>query len=564
MTAPFRLTAATRAYLEEPNDETRQRFVRATVFPLSLDRPEVNDLAELVKTIIDTDPAGVDIESVLSDVAFLEQNLLPNGALRRGSRASDEPSVLEVDPAMLAAVTEELGATGLQAAQLAEKLAYRFDQERVTRLARRMVHAEESARDADLDSIRLYTGTELLARPRTERRRLLGDLVMVGHNVTITARYKVGKSTVVENLTRSLLTGSHFLGRYETAGPVRVALLNYELDADDMELRVRAMGLDAEALERLLVVNLRGHRFPLMVPAGRDVLVKALSDHGAQVVAVDPFGAAYAAAGGESENDNAEVRRFVTALDEIKRLAECPSLFMPIHTGRAEQVEGDERGRGATVLDDWADVRMILTKDKEGARYPADRGPRLGPPREPPRLRRGIEPSDARHDRPGAQPSQGGRPRASRRCRRTRRRVAGHRQAEPAGRARRAPQGGPRRRHRGRRGVPPRAHPPRPEGRSPALRRAAARGPGLSRRSWFGMTVPTVPDCAPTVPGTVECDCAPCPIGGTLHSCPRSGIQGCPKGGAQSLRGTVASFATATNEPGVLAVPPAIADREES
>lgn len=369
MTAPFRLTAATRAYLEEPNDETRQRFVRATVFPLSLDRPEVNDLAELVKTIIDTDPAGVDIESVLSDVAFLEQNLLPNGALRRGSRASDEPSVLEVDPAMLAAVTEELGVTGLEAAQLAEKLAYRFDQERVTRLARRMVHAEESARDADLDSIRLYTGTELLARPRTERRRLLGDLVMVGHNVTITARYKVGKSTVVENLTRSLLTGSHFLGRYETAGPVRVALLNYELDADDMELRVRAMGLDAEALERLLVVNLRGHRFPLMVPAGRDVLVKALSDHGAQVVAVDPFGAAYAAAGGESENDNAEVRRFVTALDEIKRLAECPSLFMPIHTGRAEQVEGDERGRGATVLDDWADVRMILTKDKEGARY---------------------------------------------------------------------------------------------------------------------------------------------------------------------------------------------------
>lgn len=274
-----------------------------------------------------------------------------------------------LDPAMVEAVEKEFSVSGLHAAQLAERLAFRYEQERIGALARRLVRDAQAARDADLDSIEVLTGTELLQRPRLPRQRLLGDLVMVGHNVTITARYKVGKSTLVENIARSLLMGEDFLGRYAVATPQRVALLNYELDAEDMELRVRAMGLDTGALERLLVVNLRGHRLPLMVPAGRDALVSTLLEHRAQVLAVDPFGAAYAAAGGESENDNAEVRRFVTALDEIKRLAGCPSLFMPVHTGRGEQVEGDERGRGATVLDDWADVRMILTKDNAGARF---------------------------------------------------------------------------------------------------------------------------------------------------------------------------------------------------
>jgi hypothetical protein len=94
-----------------------------------------------------------------------------------------------------------------------------------------------------------------------------------------------------------------------------------------------------------------------------------LADHRADLLLVDPFGAAYAAAGGVSENDNAEVRRFTTALDEIKRLGGCRTLVMPVHTGRGEQHEGDERGRGATVIDDWPDVRMLLTVDDKGDRY---------------------------------------------------------------------------------------------------------------------------------------------------------------------------------------------------
>lgn len=280
----------------------------------------------------------------------------------------DAAEVASIDPALVALVADEYGVSGVDGVRMAERLVDRIGHEQVQRLARRVVHDQQTVRDADLDQVVALNAVELLARPHPDRPQLLGHLVHEGHNCTITARWKVGKSTVAENITMSLLTGEPFLGRYETPQR-RVALLNYELDEIDMDLRLRRLGLDDETLERLLVVNLRGHRLPLMTGVGRDWLTERLDGHKAEVLIVDPFGAAYAVAGGQSENDNAEVRRFLSALDEIKRLSGVGSLFMPVHTGRAEQFEGEERARGATVLDDWCDVRMVLTKDKDDRRF---------------------------------------------------------------------------------------------------------------------------------------------------------------------------------------------------
>lgn len=267
---------------------------------------------------------------------------------------------IKVDPAHDApevSFQEEPGA-------LERQVAY----ERRVRLARRIVRDEEQVEAADFDAIDVTTAAELVRRERPERVKVLGDIVLEGHNATVTARFKTGKSTFVENMAAAITSGGRFLARYDVPEPLRVVLLNYEIDEEDMTDRIARLDLDAEAMERLLVVNLRGRRLPMMTDVGRAWLVKVLDDHGAQVLVVDPFGAAYAAAGGESENDNAEVRRFVLALDEVKEAASCRTLVMPIHTGRAEQVEGQEHGRGATVLDDWPDVRMLLTSI-EGNRF---------------------------------------------------------------------------------------------------------------------------------------------------------------------------------------------------
>lgn len=270
---------------------------------------------------------------------------------------------------VLEIVEDELGITGIDAMALAVSITERRTYEQIVTIARRLVRDDQLARETDLGAIDVVGAGALVTRDRPKRREVLGNLLLEGHNATVVARYKAGKSTLIENMARAAVCGGLFLARFAVPEPLRVVLMNYELDEEDMAGRVAALSLDDDAMERLLVVNLRGHRLPLMSRLGVRWLAGTLAHHQADVVFVDPFGAAFAAAGGISENDNAEVRRFTTALDEIKRLSGCRTLVMPVHTGRGEQTNGDERGRGATVLDDWPDVRMLLTVDESGHRY---------------------------------------------------------------------------------------------------------------------------------------------------------------------------------------------------
>lgn len=273
-----------------------------------------------------------------------------------------------IDPAMVAAANA-LGYTGPAAWKLAARLVDLVREEALRSAARRIANDRDAERNADLGAIETGTALELLALKRPALVQSLGTLLGDGHNGLIVGAKKGGKSTLVENEVHAWTTGGTFLGRYPVPAPLRVLYCNYELTPEDFDQRVRLMNLPDDAAERLYVLNLRGHRLPLMAPTGRDWLVEKAAKHGADVIAVDPFGAAFAAAGGQSENDNAEVRRFVAALDEIKRLSGARTLVMPHHTGRGEQTEGEERGRGATVLEDWADVILYLTKDKSGVRY---------------------------------------------------------------------------------------------------------------------------------------------------------------------------------------------------
>lgn len=273
------------------------------------------------------------------------------------------------DPWLVDAVAEQLGVTRAEAELIAPQIGDRIAYERTVGVARRLVRDQQLEREADFAGIDVVPALALLSRDRPARRRVLGDLVLEGHNVTVVSEKKGGKTTFAGSVIRSVVTGEDFLGRFPVPEPLRVAFFNYELDERDMDLRIRRLGLDDQALERLLVVNLRGRRLPIMTPAGRRWTADVLADHRTDLWIVDPFGAAYASSGGESENDNAEVRRFTIALDEIKRLADVATLVMPVHTGAAVHEAGTERARGATVLEDWPDVLMYLTKDKDEQRF---------------------------------------------------------------------------------------------------------------------------------------------------------------------------------------------------
>jgi hypothetical protein len=187
-----------------------------------------------------------------------------------------------------------------------------------------------------------------------------------GHNALLASQYKAGKTTLLMNLARSLTDGLPFLGLYDTGLQGRVGYLNYELTDADAKRWLRDLKL--EHPERAFVVGLRGQPNPLASERGRDWLVDALTEHGVGFLMVDTFRASFVGFG-DSHNDNARLAIYTAMLDSVKLRAGVQEAVLSHHFGRKEHEQGEEHGQGAVELDNWADMRWLLTKNKEGQRF---------------------------------------------------------------------------------------------------------------------------------------------------------------------------------------------------
>lgn len=239
--------------------------------------------------------------------------------------------------------------------------------ERATAKARQRV-AEEVAEAAFAEpELGPTLLSDLLATPPATKRWTIEGLHRTGSNRLLTAQYKTGKTTTVLNEIRSLVDGWPLYERFEveqiTDGSV--VFFNYEVDAD--QIREWFGELAIRNTDRVHVFNLRGIRMSLTSEKGMATAVRWLADLGARYWVIDPYIRALSSCG-LSENSNDDVARFTDTVDEIKRLAGVPDLLIASHTGRGEMAAGEERARGATRLDDWADVRHVLVRGKEDDR----------------------------------------------------------------------------------------------------------------------------------------------------------------------------------------------------
>lgn len=194
----------------------------------------------------------------------------------------------------------------------------------------------------------------------------------VGGNTTITAGFKVGKTTFVMNLIRALADQEPFLGAHEVrALEGRIAYWNFEVEPAQMKRTFREMKLKKGA--NVWHLPLRGHTLDLMDDAAYGWALAEMRRQEIEVWILDPFSGAYFG----DENDNSQINLFTKRLDEFKREAGIRDLFMPVHTGRYVE-EGNERARGGAKLDDWADSRWVLAKHAEtGDRYFRAEGRRI-------------------------------------------------------------------------------------------------------------------------------------------------------------------------------------------
>lgn len=231
--------------------------------------------------------------------------------------------------------------------------------------ATRLFRAEQLAGRA-VALPRLTLKEALAAERPVEPPMRVSGLHRVGHNTTISAAFKTGKTTLGGNLIRAMADGGWFLDRFAVTTPTgRIGLLNYELTDGEMLDWLDEQGI-ANA-DRVAVLNLRGMPFSLTVDQHRDELVAWCKEMDVEVLHLDPHRRAFAGFGEENSND--DVNRFTEALDELKADAGVQDLFLYVHMGRSSGEPGSEHARGATALDDWADQRWVLTKDEHQDRF---------------------------------------------------------------------------------------------------------------------------------------------------------------------------------------------------
>lgn len=246
----------------------------------------------------------------------------------------------------------------------AQALHAEVERQRVRRQADALLREEEAAAAWQEPAWR-PTLTAELAIPDEPVTYTVEEVLPTGGNVLLTAQFKAGKTTLVNELARCLADSDKFLGRFATHCAGRIVLWNYEVDARQYRRWLREAGFIHT--DRVTVLNLRGFRVPVGHARVQDWAVRWLTEHQATVWVMDPFARAFVGSG-TSENDNTEVGTFLDTLDVIKERAGVGELVLSTHTGRAEMEQGAERARGATRLDDWADVRWLVTRDNT-ARY---------------------------------------------------------------------------------------------------------------------------------------------------------------------------------------------------
>jgi AAA domain len=225
------------------------------------------------------------------------------------------------------------------AAVFAEDVEREVRRIRVREQARALIDAERRGPLPPFDAGSLR---DILARPRPPQARVDG-LFPWEASTLILAQRKAGKTTLLLNLSRSLLTGEAFLGTFELQ-PVDglVALLNYEAAGDTITQWAAEAGLDPD---RFLIVNLRGRRNPLADPEDRGRLAELLRQRSTESLLVDPFGRAYT---GQSQNDSGEVGGWLIELDRSTRNEiGGRDLILTTHAGW-----NHERTRGSSALED--------------------------------------------------------------------------------------------------------------------------------------------------------------------------------------------------------------------
>lgn len=250
---------------------------------------------------------------------------------------------------------------------LKSPLEIELEKQRIRKEAAAILKEEEASK-AYKEPLFVRDLAQELQMPEVALPWVIRDIFPQGANISITAQYKAGKTTLVNALAKALADGEKFLEYFqEPIHPRRIVIFNYEVSENQYRRWMKDVAI--KHADHITLVHLRGERLPLISERVQRLVISILKDCDAQTWILDPFARAFVGSG--DENSNSDVGVFLDTLDYIKKQANVENLILPMHTGRAQE-HGIDRARGATRLDDWADVRWLLSKTEEGRFFAAD------------------------------------------------------------------------------------------------------------------------------------------------------------------------------------------------
>jgi AAA domain len=201
----------------------------------------------------------------------------------------------------------------------------------------------------------------LLAEPDEEIPWRIDGLWPARGRVMLAAQFKSGKTTMRDNLVRSLADGDPFLGSHHVT-PVTdgtIVVLDFEMSRNMLRAWLRDQGLRHP--ERVYVIPLRGcaSAFDLLDDHRRAQWAALLRNLGAKVNTLDCLGPVLAALGID-ENKSSDVGRFLAAYERLLGEAEIEEAMVVHHMGHS-----GERSRGTSRLRDWPDAEWKLIADRD-------------------------------------------------------------------------------------------------------------------------------------------------------------------------------------------------------
>ena len=172
------------------------------------------------------------------------------------------------------------------------------------------------------------------------------------------AQRKAGKTTLVDNLVRSLADGGRFLGVAEVV-PVngRVAIIDFEMSAAMLDRWLADQGIEDQ--DRVVVIPLRGRAatFDLRDEAVLEEWATILRDYRVEYLILDCLRPWMDALG---LDENREAGILLTALDTLLAHAGIPDALVVQHMGHEH-----ERTRGDSRIRDWPEVEWRLVRESD-------------------------------------------------------------------------------------------------------------------------------------------------------------------------------------------------------